>query len=88
MNLFIKTKIESILDDKLKSGEILFYKLTDKSLHIKKSRRSKTTLDIDGISAPILARLLIKKFPNPQDQNLTQFFKVELRELQICGILK
>jgi hypothetical protein len=41
MNLFIKTKIESILDDKLKSGEILFYKL-----------------------------------------------KVELRELQICGILK
>lgn len=88
MNLFIKTKIESILDDKLKSGEILFYKLTDKSLHIKKSRRSKTTLDIDGISAPILARLLVKKFPNPQDQNLTQFFKVELRELQICGILK
>jgi hypothetical protein len=88
MNLFIKTKIESILDDKLKSGEILFYKLTDKSLHIKKSRRSKTTLNIGGISAPILARLLVKRFPNPQDQNLTQFFKVELRELQICGILK
>lgn len=88
MNLFTKTKIESILEDKLKNREILFYKLSDKNLHIKKSRRSKTTLDIENISPHVLARLLTKKFPSPQDQNLSEFFKVELRELKILNVLK
>jgi hypothetical protein len=88
MNIFTKSKIESILNDKLNSQEIQFYKLSEKTLHIKKSRRCKTTINIQDMNPYVLVRILSKRFPNPQDQNLSDFFKVELRSLQIQRILK
>ena len=87
-NIFIKAKIKSILDDKVSSGEIKFYSLSKKTLHIKKSKRSKFSLDITGISDDILVRVLTKKIPDPNIINVSDFYKRELRSLKISNLIK
>lgn len=87
-NIFIKAKIESILNSKIKSGEIKFYSIQEKTLHIKISKRSKYTLDTSNLSDDIIFRLLVRKFPNPSIINLSDLFKRELRNLKIQEIVK
>ncbi len=88
MNIFNKAKIKSILDLKIKSDEIRFYSLNNKSLHIKVSKRSKYTLDTSNISDHTLIRLLSKKIPNPSTINIENFFRRELRDSKISDIIK
>ena len=87
-NIFIKAKIKSILDDKVSSVEIKFYSLSKKTLHIKKSKWSKFSLDITGISDDILVRVLTKKIPDPNIINVSDFYKRELRSLKISNLIK
>lgn len=87
-NIFAKAKIESLLNSKISSGEIKFYKMGKDSLHIKMSKRCKYTLDTSNLSDDIIVRLLVKKFPNPSAINLSDFFKRELRNLKIQEVIK
>jgi len=87
-NIFIKAKIKSILDDKVGSGEIKFYSLSKQTLHIKKSKRSKFSLDITGMSDDILVRVLTKKIPDPGVINVSDFYLRELRNLKITNLIK
>ena len=87
-NIFIKEKVKSLLDNKINSGEIKFYTLSEKTLHIKKSKRSKFSLDITELSDDILVRVLTKKIPDPSVINVSDFYKIELRNLKIEKIVK
>lgn len=87
-NIFIKAKVKSLLDNKVNSGEIKFYNLNENTLHIKKSKRSKFSLDITGLSDDILVRILTKKIPDPSVINVSDFYKRELRNLKIEKIVK
>jgi hypothetical protein len=87
-NIFIKAKIKSLLDSKVSSGEIKFYTLNEKTLHIKKSKRSKFSLDITVLSDDILVRILTKKIPDPGLINISDFYKKELRNLKISNLIK
>jgi hypothetical protein len=87
-NIFIKAKIKSLLDSKVSSGEIKFYTLNEKTLHIKKSKRSKFSLDITVLSDDILVRILTKKIPDPGLINISDFYKKELRNLKIANLIK
>jgi len=87
-NIFIKAKIRSLLDSKINSGEIKFYTLNEKTLHIKKSKRTKFSLDITGLSDDILIRILTKKIPDASVINISDFYKRELRNLKIEKLMK
>lgn len=86
MNLFIKAQIKQIFDKKVLSGEIVFYKLSDKNIFIKKSKRNKYTLNIEGLPIDIITRLFNKKTPQSNITNLENFYKRELRNLKIIKI--
>ncbi len=88
MNLFTKSKIISILEDKVNTGEIKFYKLSDSSLHIKKSKRTNITISTNKLSDDILVRLLVKKIPDPSIINISDFYKRELRQLKIYSVIR
>lgn len=87
-NIFIKAKIKSLLDSKMNSGEIKFYTLNENTLHIKKSKRTKFSLDITGLSDDILIRILTKKIPDASVINISDFYKRELRNLKIEKLMK
>ena len=87
-NIFVKAKVKSLLDSKINSGEIKFYTLNEKTLHIKKSKRCKFSLDITGLSDDILVRLLVKKIPDPSIINISDFYKRELRQLKIYSVIR
>lgn len=88
MNLFTKSKIISILEDKVNTGEIKFYKLSDSSLHIKKSKRTNITISTGKLPDDILVRLLVKKIPDPSVINISDFYKRELRQLKISNLIR
>ena len=87
-NIFIKAKVKSLLDSKVISGEIKFYTMNDNTLHIKKSKRCKLSLDITGLSDDILVRILVKKIPDSSVINISDFYKRELRNLKISNLIK
>jgi hypothetical protein len=87
MNIFTKAKIKSLLDSKINTGEIKFYNVSENTLHIKKSKRSKLSLDISGLSDDILIRILTKKIPDSGIMNISDFYKKELRNLKIQKIV-
>lgn len=87
-NIFIKAKIKSLLDSKIDSGEIRFYTLNENTLHIKRSKRCKLSLDITVLSDDILVRILTKKIPDPGLINISDFYKKELRNLKIANLIK
>jgi hypothetical protein len=87
-NIFIKAKIKSLLDSKINSGEIKFYTLNENTLHIKKSKRTKFSLDINELSDDILIRILTKKIPDASVINISDFYKRELRNLKIEKLMK
>lgn len=87
-NIFVKAKIKSLLDSKINSGEIKFYTLNENTLHIKKSKRTKFSLDIKELSDDILIRILTKKIPDASVINISDFYKRELRNLKIEKLMK
>ena len=87
MNLFLKSKVTKSLDYKLETKEIQSYQLTETTLHIKKSKRCKHTIDLEGLPGHILIRLLNKKIPDPSVTNTGDFFKREIRNLKLNEIL-
>lgn len=87
-NIFVKAKIKSLLDSKINSGEIKFYTLNENTLHIKKSKRTKFSLDITSLSDDILIRILTKKIPDASVINISDFYKRELRNLKIEKLMK
>lgn len=87
-NIFVKAKIKYLLDSKMNSGEIKFYTLNENTLHIKKSKRTKFSLDITGLSDDILIRILTKKIPDASVINISDFYKRELRNLKIEKLMK
>jgi len=87
MNIFTKAKIKSLLDSKINNGEIKFYNFNENTLHIKKSKRSKLSLNISGLSDDILIRILTKKIPDSGIISISDFYKKELRNLKIQKIV-
>lgn len=83
MNIFLKSQIKNSLDRKVNSDEIRSYQLTDTSLHIRKSKRAKYTIDLVGLPSNIIVRLLSKKIPDPGTINTGDFFKREIRNLKL-----
>lgn len=87
INLFTKATILNSLQDKVKLKEIKSFQLTDEYLHIKKSKRSNYTIQLDSLPQNILIRLLKKKIPDPGIINTPDFFKVEIRNLKLKLLL-
>ena len=87
MNLFLKSQILKALDYKLSIQEIQGYQLTETTLHIKKTKRSKHTIDLVGLPGHILIRILNKKIPSPTNMNTGDFFKREIRDLKLKELL-
>ncbi len=81
MNIFTKAKVVKLLNDKIDSGEINNYNLTDNYLRISKSKRTGFTLKFNNISEQNLITLLKKKTPKPSIQNITDFYKIEIKKL-------
>jgi hypothetical protein len=81
MNIFTKAKVVKLLNDKIDSGEIKNYNLTDSYLRISKSKRTGFTLKFNNISQQNLITLLKKKTPKPSIQNITDFYKIEIKKL-------
>lgn len=78
MNLFDKALLLKTLDNKVNSNEIKSYILIGNKLHIKKSKRSKYTIDLNEIKLSNLIRLLSKKIPDVSVINIENYLKREL----------
>ncbi len=87
MNIFLKSQIKTSLDRKVKNEEIRSYQLTETTLHIRKSKRAKHTIDLVGLPANVIVRLLSKKIPDPGVMNTGEFFKREIRNLKLNELL-
>jgi len=83
INLFTKATILNSLQDKVKLKEIRSFQY----LHIKKSKRSNYTIQLDSLPQNILIRLLKKKIPDPGIINTSDFFKIEIRNLKLKSLL-
>jgi len=93
MNIFTKTALTSILESKIKSREISAYKLTEAKLVIHRDLKSRggrrphklssCTIDITGLSGDELLKLLYREIPD----NITEHFKVEIRNVKLRRIL-
>ena len=69
MTIFTKAKIINLLNDKIVSGEI------------KKSKRTGHTIKFNELSQQSLLTLLKKKIPKPEVQNISDFYKIEIKRL-------
>lgn len=78
MNLFDKALLLKTLNKKVNSNEIKGYILIDKKLHIKKSKRSKYTLDLNEIKFNDLIKVLSKRIPDVNVINIEDYLKREL----------
>lgn len=81
MNIFTKAKIVKILNDKVQSGEIRSFNLTDTYLRISKSKRTGFTFKLNEFSDILLINLLKKKTPKPQLQSIEKFYKEQIEIL-------
>lgn len=81
MNIFTKAKIVKILNDKVQSGEIRSFNLTDTYLRISKSKRTGFTFKLNEFSDILLINLLKKKTPKPQLQSIEKFYKQQIEIL-------
>lgn len=78
MTIFTKTKIVKILNDKINSGEIRGFHLTDSYLRISKSKRTGFTFKLNEFTDNQLTRLLVKQTPHPSYQNIEDFYKKQI----------
>ena len=81
MTIFTKAKIINLLNDKIVSGEIKNYNLTGDYLRISKSKRTGYTIKFNELSQQSLLTLLKKKIPKPEVQNISDFYKIEIKRL-------
>ena len=81
MTIFTKAKIIKLLNDKIGSGEIKNYNLTGDYLSISKSKRTGHTIKFNELSQQSLLTLLKKKIPKPEVQNISDFYKIEIKRL-------
>jgi len=81
MTIFTKAKIIKLLNDKIGSGEIKNYNLTSDYLRISKSKRTGFTIKFNEISQQNLVTLFKKKTPKPEVQNISDFYKIEIKKL-------
>lgn len=79
MTIFTKAKINKILEDKVKSGEIKSFHLTESYLRISKSKRTGFTFKLKDLSENILVRIINKRTPNPSIENIEHFYKKEIK---------
>lgn len=79
MTIFTKAKISKILKDKVDSGEIINFNLTDSYLRIAKSKRTGFTFKLDKFTDNLLIRLLSKKTPHPSLENIEKFYTKEIK---------
>ena len=82
MNIFTKAKIVKILNDKVRSGEIRSFNLTDSYLRISKSKRTGITLNFSDFSDVLIINLLKKKTPSPSIENIQSFYQREIKKLK------
>lgn len=82
MNIFTKAKLVKLLNDKVQSGEIKSYHLTDIYLRINKSKRTGFTFKLEDFTDIFLLNLLKKKTPKPQFENIEIFYKKEIKILK------
>ena len=78
MNLFDKALLLKTLDNKVNSSEIKNYILTGSKLHIKKSKRSKYTIDLDEVKPSVIIKVLSKKIPDVSVINIENYLKREI----------
>lgn len=74
MTIFTKTKIVKILTDKINSGEIKGFHLTESYLRVTKSKRTGFTFKLVDFTDNQLTRILVKQTPNPSIQNINDFY--------------
>jgi len=82
MNIFTKSKIVKLLSDKVQSGEIVSFDLTNSYLRITKSKRTGFTFRLSEYSDIFLINILKKKTPKPQFQNIETFYKQQIQILK------
>lgn len=78
MNLFDKALLLKTLDNKVNSSEIKNYILIGSKLHIKKSKRSKYTIDLDEVKPSVVIKILSKKIPDVSVINIESYLKREI----------
>jgi hypothetical protein len=99
MNIFDKANINSILDAKLNTHEILAWRSEGNKLHLKiltgaTGRKNKKKyffdfeFDITNIGTKDLVMLLSKKISATSPEQLKEFWKKELREVKIRNLTK
>lgn len=86
MNLFDKALLLKTLDNKVSSSEIKNYILTGSKLHIKKSKRSKYTIDLDEVKPIVIIKVLSKKIPDVSVINIENYFKREIRNVKLNNL--
>lgn len=86
MNLFDKALLLKTLDNKVNSSEIKNYILTGSKLHIKKSKRSKYTIDLDEVKPSVIIKVLSKKIPDVSIINIENYFKREIRNVKLNNL--
>lgn len=86
MNLFDKALLLKTLDKKVSSSEIKNYILTGSKLHIKKSKRSKYTIDLDEVKPSVIIKVLSKKIPDVSVINIENYFKREIRNVKLNNL--
>ena len=86
MNLFDKALLLKTLDNKVNSSEIKNYILTGSKLHIKKSKRSKYTIDLDEVKPIVIIKVLSKKIPDVSIINIENYFKREIRNVKLNNL--
>jgi len=80
MTIFTKAKIVKLLNDKVLSGEIRTFHLTDSYLRITKSKRTGFTFNLNQFTENQIVRILTKSTPNPSKENITQFYTKEIKK--------
>ena len=86
MNLFDKALLLKTLDNKVNSNEIKNYILIGSKLHIKKSKRSKYTIDLDEVKPSVIIKVLSKKIPDVSVINIEDYFKKEIRNVKLNNL--
>lgn len=81
MTIFTKAKIFTILKEKVSSGEINGFLISDSYLRIIKSKRTGFTFKFNQIDEQSLIYILKKKTPKPEIQNIENFYKIQLKKL-------
>lgn len=81
MTIFTKAIIIDLLNNKITNGEIQNFNLNSQYLRITKSKRTGFTIKLNQFSQQNLVALLKKKTPKPEVQNLSNFYKNEIKKI-------